>query len=143
MPVHPGTPRRWSGHGQGTLNVHMKYRLALVLAGALCVPVFPAHANYSGATCRGIAPVQPTCTTSFVASSAGVQVSHFRTVGKLVIQITSSTGSWKITCGDVPSPLTPDCQDNITGGFFKGQLLTVKGTSSGVGEYRIEAYTPD
>lgn len=122
----------------------MKYRLVLLLAGALCVSVAPApaHAQYSGTTCRGIAPIQATCQSNFVTTSAGVQVTHFRTVGKLTITITSTTGSWKITCGDIPSPLTPDCQDTFTGGFLTGQSLTVKGTSSGVGEYRIEVYTP-
>jgi hypothetical protein len=119
----------------------MKVRLALLLAGALCVPVIPAHATFAGATCRGTAPLQPTCTTAFITSSTGVQVSHFRLVGRLTIQITSSTGSWKITCAEVPSPFVPECTDEISGGFLKGQVVNIKATSGGVGEYRVEVFT--
>lgn len=120
----------------------MTFRLASVLAVALCASVVPAHAQYSGSSCRGIAPIQPTCTTGFVASSSDMQVSHFRIVGRLTIVISGPSGTWRISCGEVPSPAAPDCDDDITGGFLKGQAISVRATSAGVGEYRVEVYTP-
>lgn len=121
----------------------MKLRLAFVLAGAIIASVVPARAQQgaSGSGCGGTAPLVASCVTSFVASSADIQERDFRTVGSMRIEITSTTGSWIITCGTIPSLLTPSCNDAQSGGFLRGQTITVRATVTGAGPWRVDVDT--
>lgn len=114
-----------------------------MLAGAVVASVIPARAQTTaaGSGCGGTAPIVASCTTSFIASSADIQERDFRTVGSMRIEITSTTGSWVITCGTVPSLLTPSCNDSQSGGFLRGQVITVRASVTGAGPWRVDVDT--